>query len=55
MMAGVIRRHSGGTTRLRDLLADHRLKSSYAPLAVAGVVAYFLMLIRTVAQTATAL
>jgi hypothetical protein len=46
---------SGATTRLRDFLAGHRLKLSYAPLAVAGVVLYFLMLITIVAHTETAL
>ena len=53
MVAGVLRRQPNATTWLQNVLADQRLKSTYPSLGVAGLVLYFLLLIRTVAETAT--
>jgi hypothetical protein len=52
MVAAAIRSQPGAATWLRDVVAARRLKSSYPLLAVTGLVLYFLLLIRTVAQTA---
>ena len=52
MVVGLMRRQPSGVMRLRDVLACDRAKACYPCAAAAGLVFYFLLLIRTVAASA---
>ena len=52
MVAGLMRRQPSGVTWLHGVLACDRAKACYPCAAVAGLVFYFLLLIRAVAASA---